>query len=96
MGAARVLAADVHQARAIASMRRRSYEITFASGRYAIVRTSPRETLRVREMPYQVTMSATDTATFFPWGVTSPITVTLTGPGQTRTVQIRATGSVQL
>jgi prepilin-type N-terminal cleavage/methylation domain-containing protein len=95
-GAARVLAADVHEARAIANMQRRSFEITFASTKYAIVKSSPRETLRVRNLPYGVSCTATDTATFYPWGITSPISVTMSGQGgMSKVMQVRATGSVQ-
>lgn len=93
-GATNTMMADLHKTHALAVMQRKQYEITFASNKYAIVKSSPRETLVTRAMPKGVTCTATDTATFYAWGLTAPMSITMTGTGATRTLQVAANGGV--
>jgi len=89
-----VLVGDLHYARSQASMNRVPLEIVFSSNSYALRQASPPDTLRVRNFPRGVTCAATDTASFFPWGLTSPVVVTVNGTGASRTLRLHANGSV--
>lgn len=93
-GAMNTLIADLHQTRSLASMRRQTYGIAFDSGLYRIVETATGTAVRSRTLPRGVACSAPDTATFFAWGLTSPLSITLAEGGVTRTVQLNANGSV--
>jgi len=93
-GAAAVLTEDMRYARAIASAQRKTYAITFGSGTYSLVRLSPAATIRTRSLPRGVTCTATDSAKFYPWGLSAPMTATMAGPGRTNVVRLLANGSV--
>jgi prepilin-type N-terminal cleavage/methylation domain-containing protein len=93
-GAATTAEADLHWARSLATTQRKTCAVLFSSGAYAIVHFSPAETLRTRTMPRGVTCSATDTATFYAWGLTDPMTITLTDTHNTRQLHLATDGKV--
>jgi type II secretory pathway pseudopilin PulG len=94
VGATNILVADVRYARTLAKTEGRNIQILFGPNAYAIVRVTPPDTVLRRVSPAGVTFSATDTATFFAWGLTSPVTITLTNPHGSKTLQVGANGSV--
>jgi prepilin-type N-terminal cleavage/methylation domain-containing protein len=89
-GAMNTLIADLHQTRSLATLQRRTYQIEFDSGTYRILGG----TTRTRALPRGVACSASDTATFFAWGLTSPVAITFADGPASRTVQLNANGSV--
>jgi prepilin-type N-terminal cleavage/methylation domain-containing protein len=93
-GAANTLAADLRYARALASAQRKTYAVTFEASNYSVVRLSPAATVRTRALPRGVACAASDTATFFPWGLTTPTTITVSGNGRSNVVRLTANGSV--
>lgn len=93
-GSSNVLVADLHHGRALANTQRATHEIRFRSDGYTLVRVSPLTTIVNRVFPNGVVCAATDTATFFAWGLTAPVTVTVSGYSRTRTVQLLANGHV--
>ena len=93
-GTSSLLVNDLHYGRAMANAQRTTYEIRFRSTGYTLVKVSPLQTIVNRDFPTGVTCAATDTATFFAWGLTAPITVTVTGYSKTKTVQLLANGHV--
>jgi prepilin-type N-terminal cleavage/methylation domain-containing protein len=93
-GAVNMLAADIHQTRSLATMQRRTYWIEFNPTSYRIVQGSPPVPVRTRALPLGVTCAATDTATFFAWGLTVPVAVTVTNRGASTTLQLATNGSV--
>lgn len=93
-GATNTLMADIYYARSLASMRRKTYEIRFTSNAYTIAQVSPALTIKSCPLPPGVTCAATDTATFFAWGLSVPIAVTVKGSGDSTLVQVGANGNV--
>jgi Tfp pilus assembly protein PilE len=93
-GARSTLMADMHYAHSLATMRRRTYEISFTTNSYKISQVSPAATILTRTMPVGVVCAATDTATFFAWGLTVPIAVTVKYGTDSTTVQLAANGGV--
>jgi Tfp pilus assembly protein FimT len=93
-GARNTLIADLHYAHSLAGMRRRTYEISFTPNTYTIAQVSPATTILTRTMPGGVVCAATDTATFFAWGLSVPISVTVKHGSDSTTVQLAANGSV--
>jgi prepilin-type N-terminal cleavage/methylation domain-containing protein len=93
-GAANTLMADIQNARSLASMKRRTHRILFTSSGYTIFQVSPADTIRRRVWPTGVGATATDTATFFAWGLTDPVSITITGANSSKIVQVFANGSV--
>jgi prepilin-type N-terminal cleavage/methylation domain-containing protein len=95
-GAVNTLAADFHQARSLSTSERRTYEIRFTSGGYSVIQTASADTLHRRTMPPGVTCAASGTATFFPWGLSTPVDVTVScsGGGTSRVLSLAANGSV--
>ena len=77
-GASNQLATDIHYARSLANTERRTYRIVFNSTSYVVSRVSPAAILRTRALPRGVTIAVSDTAMFYPWGLTDPITITVT------------------
>jgi len=93
-GATNTLIGDMHYARSLAAMRRKTYEIRFASNAYTVCQVAPAATVLTRDMPLGVVCAASDTATFFAWGLAVPVAVAMIGGSDTTTVQLAANGSV--
>lgn len=93
-GTANTLEADLHYAHALATAQRKSYQILFHAGSYTLMRISPPDTIRRREMPGSVACTATDTAKFYAWGLTDPVTITVADDHGSQTVRVLANGSV--
>jgi prepilin-type N-terminal cleavage/methylation domain-containing protein len=94
VGAAHTLEADFHYAHTLAHEQGRTYQILFQPGSYTISQVSPFVTIRTRRMPLGVACAASDTAKFYAWGLTDPVTVTLTNAGHADTLRLAANGSV--
>jgi prepilin-type N-terminal cleavage/methylation domain-containing protein len=93
-GAANTLEADLHQARAMANARRLTYQVLFAGSSYAVTQGSPPVTIRTRAMPRGVACTASDTATFYAWGLTEPITITVADDRHSRVMQLSGNGRI--
>jgi len=93
-GATNMLVADLHYARALATKEGRSFQVAFQPGGYSIVRVPTAETVLARSCPGDVSCSATNPATFFPWGLTVPSTITLKNSEHTKVLRLAANGSV--
>ncbi len=95
-GARNALMEDLGYARSLAVMRRKTYEIRFNSSTYSLVQLSPAVTIWTHVLPAGYTCSATDTATYYAWGLTAPISITVKRGTSTdsTTVQLAANGSV--
>lgn len=91
-GAVNMLAADIHQTRSLATMQRRTYQIAFDSTSYSVVQGATQ--VRRRTLPNGVRCAAPDSATFFAWGLTVPVAVTVENRGASTTLQVSANGSV--
>jgi prepilin-type N-terminal cleavage/methylation domain-containing protein len=95
-GAARTLEGDIHNAVAIASAQRTTYQIVWLSTTsYAVRQASPVNVIQTRQMPPGVTIAASDTARFFAWGLASPVTVTVANTDGSKALRILANGRVQ-
>lgn len=93
-GAVSTLESDLRYARALSSAQRKTYAIQFASNSYSVVRVSPAKTVRTRELPRGVACAATDTATFYPWGLTESITITVSDSRRSDVLRLSSNGSV--
>lgn len=91
-GAQQTLSGDIHDASALATAQRRTYRILLTSSSYKIQKVSPLTTIQTRQMPPGVTAAATDTPTFFAWGLAKPVTLTLTDSHGTTTLRLLANG----
>jgi prepilin-type N-terminal cleavage/methylation domain-containing protein len=91
-GAANTLVADLHQARALANANRTTYRVLFHGASYAVV--SPSATIQTRTLPRGVDCTASDTATFYAWGLTEPITITLANGHYSRVMQLSGNGRI--
>lgn len=94
IGATNTLIADLYFTRSLATSQQKVYQIAFSGNEYKIFRVSPADTVRTREMPDGVACAASDTATFYGWGLTEPVSITLNGSSTTKTVQLSVNGSV--
>jgi hypothetical protein len=88
------MVADVRYARMLATSQGRNFEIRFQPTGYSVVRVTPPATILSRTCPSGVTCSATDTATFYAWGLTAPVTITLAATEGSRVIQLGANGSI--
>jgi hypothetical protein len=88
------MVADVRYARMLATTQGRNFEIRFQPAGYSVVRVTPPATILSRMCPSGVTCSASDTATFYAWGLTAPITITLAATEGSRVIQLGANGSI--
>jgi prepilin-type N-terminal cleavage/methylation domain-containing protein len=93
-GASNALMVDLHYARMLASSRQSTYQIRFSPSSYRLVRVTPASTLLTRQLPLGTTCAATDTATFYPWGLADSIQVTVTNSGHTSILKVGANGRV--
>lgn len=94
IGATNTLLADLYRARALAANARSQYQIRFATDGYTLVRVSPLQTVVSRVAPAGVSFGASDTACFYPWGLVSPVTVSVDGCTGSSTLALSASGSV--
>ena len=95
VGAAQSLEGDFRYAHAVATTRQKTCIIVFASNHYDVKQLSPATTLLTRDLPRGVNCASTDTATFYAWGLTDPVTVTLADQHDTSTVRLSSNGRVQ-
>jgi len=93
-GASSTLVADFRYARSLANSERRTYEILFTPNAYELRRLSPAATIRTRTLPRGVTFTASDTAVFYAWGLTDPITIELDNGRNKNVLRLSANGSV--
>ena len=93
-GAANTITADIHYARSMASQERKTYVILWGANSYTVSRVSPAATLRTRALPTGVSCAATDTATFYPWGLTDPINITVTNERGSKLLRLASNGTV--
>jgi prepilin-type N-terminal cleavage/methylation domain-containing protein len=93
IGAAETMISDIRSARSLATSERRTYRIELGTSEYRIVQISPPDTVRTRGLPSGVSCSTSDTLSFYPWGLTTPASITISGNGPSTTVQLSATGS---
>jgi prepilin-type N-terminal cleavage/methylation domain-containing protein len=94
IGTTNTLLADVRYARTLATTECSEFQIRFDPGGYSIVRVSPLRTAVSRTCPPGVSFVATDTASFYAWGLVSPVTVTINGCSGSNVVQLAASGNV--
>ena len=69
-------------------------ELRLAPAQYTIVRLSPATTVLTRQLPTGVTIAARDTASFFAWGLTETMAITLRQDSTTKVVRTTASGQV--
>lgn len=94
VGATNTLMADIYYARSLANMRRKTYQIAFVTNGYTISQVTPPATISTRTLPPGVACAATDTALFYAWGLSVPISITISSYNDSTTVQVAANGSV--
>jgi Tfp pilus assembly protein FimT len=94
VGATNTLIADIHYTRSLATMRRKSYQITFGANGYTISQVAPLDTISTHALPSGVNCTASGTATFFAWGLSAPVAVTIRSGTDSTTVQVSTNGSV--
>lgn len=94
VGATNTMVADLRHARTLATTEGRSFQILFQSGSYSIIRLAPSATVLKRFYPPGVSCTASDTATFYAWGLTAPITITLTTAEGSQVLQLASNGRV--
>jgi prepilin-type N-terminal cleavage/methylation domain-containing protein len=94
VGTTNTLLADVRHARTLATTESSEFQIRFATGGYSIVRVSPARTAVTRVCPSGVSFAATDTASFYAWGLVTPVTITINGCSGSNVVQLTASGNV--
>jgi len=93
-GATNTLTADLHQAHSLATMQRRTVEMRFDSTGYRIVVPSVDSTVLARQLPTGLWCSASDTARFYPWGLTEAISMTVVAGGSSKVLQLSSNGKV--
>jgi prepilin-type N-terminal cleavage/methylation domain-containing protein len=93
-GAINILDADLRNAHALASAQRRTYALIFQGGSYAVTQVSPPVLIRRRLMPRGVRCTASDTATFYAWGLSDPVTITFRKGALSRVTRIAANGRI--
>lgn len=94
VGASNTLTSDLYYARALANSQRRTFKIEFQANAYTLSRVSPASTIRTRALPRGVAVASTDTATFYPWGLTKPVVYTMTAASSYTVLRLGANGSV--
>jgi type IV fimbrial biogenesis protein FimT len=94
VGAENTLVGDLRYARSLASTRRTNIQVVFSSSGYMVVQTAPADTIVRRSCPTGVTNSATVNPTFYPWGLTTASTITVTNSGGSKVLTLSANGQV--
>ena len=93
-GARNTLMTDLRYARSLATSQRRAYEVRLATNGYTVVGLSPTTTVLTRSLPRGVTFGHADTASFFAWGLTETMTITLNRPHGSTIVRTTSGGQV--
>jgi prepilin-type N-terminal cleavage/methylation domain-containing protein len=93
-GASNTLEADLHFAHAHANAERKTFQILFSAGSYVVKRVSPAATILTREMPKGVACAASDTATFYAWGLSDPVMIRMADASHADTLRVAANGSI--
>ena len=93
-GASNTLVADLRYGRSLASTQRKSYQIVFTANSYTLSAVSPVKTITTRTMPRGVTCTASGTATFYAYGLTTAVTVRMVAGRDTSAVVLSPSGSV--
>ncbi len=93
-GATNTLMGDLDYAHSLATMRRKTYQIAFAGATYTISQVAPPANILTRSMPSGMVCTAGGPATFFSWGLSVPVAVTVCGIGDSTTVLVAANGSL--
>ena len=94
LGASNTLVADLRYGRSLANTQRKSYQILFSGSSYTLCSVSPATTITRRTLPRGVTCSSSGTATFYAYGLTTPITVRMIAGRDTSTVVLSLSGGV--
>ena len=94
VGAENTMVGDLRFARSVASTRRTNIQMVISASSYMVVQTAPADTLVRRSTPTGVTCSATLSPTFYPWGLTTASTITLTSPAGSKVLQLSSNGQV--
>jgi len=94
VGATNTLTADLHQARSLATSQRRTVQVRFDSTGYRMVVPSVDSTVLARQLPSGLSCSASDTATFYPWGLTEAISMTVVAGSSSKVLQLSSNGKV--
>jgi hypothetical protein len=93
-GASNTLVADLRFGHSLASTQRKSYQILFSGSSYTLCSVSPLTTITTRTLPRGVTCASSGTATFYAWGLTTPVTVRMIAGRDTSAVLLGANGGV--
>jgi len=95
-GASNTLVGDLRYGRALASSQASMYQIRFSANSYTLVRVSPYAVALTRALPRGIGCTASDTASFYAWGLTDPIVITMSSTGSSKcdTIRILANGNV--
>jgi type II secretory pathway pseudopilin PulG len=93
-GTTNMLLGDLRYARTLATTECSEFQIRFAADGYSLVRVSPLRTAVTRSCPRGVTLATNDTASFYAWGLVSPVTVTITGGSGSKVVRLAASGNI--
>ena len=91
-GATRVLEGDLRFAHSLAKEQRRTYQVQFGAGSYSVVRVAPPDTVRTRLMPSGLNFAASDTVSFYAWGLTEPVTLRLSDGHDAKVIQLSVNG----
>jgi prepilin-type N-terminal cleavage/methylation domain-containing protein len=93
-GARSVLMSDLRLARSLATAQRTNYEVRLDSTSYSIRRLSPAQTILTRRLPRGIGLAHRDTASFYPWGLTETMTITLRQGTHNSIVRTASNGQV--
>jgi prepilin-type N-terminal cleavage/methylation domain-containing protein len=94
VGTSNVLIADIHYVRSLATAQRRTHEIEFDPHEYRIVVPVSGKVIRTRQLSNWVSCAATGNPNFYAWGLTDPVTITLTAGSKQKTLLLMPNGSV--
>jgi Tfp pilus assembly protein FimT len=94
MGARNTLMTDLRYARSLANSQRRGYELRLSTNGYSIVGLTPTQVVLNRALPRGVTIAHSDTASFFPWGLTETMAITLNRGSNSSVVRTTSSGQV--
>jgi prepilin-type N-terminal cleavage/methylation domain-containing protein len=96
VGARNTLMSDLRMADGLAKSQRRSYELRLDTLSYKVVCLSPVSTVLTRSLPTGIKITQRDTASFFPWGLTETMAITLSRKDGNGTSVVRTTAAGQV